>query len=153
MLTRAAAVLLCVLSAYLQSCSGDPLKGAIYITDGTANLELVAKVSDAAKHRPVVGATVTAIRSGRGTVLLASDSDAMPAPVATDASGRAVLFARFRFAASQDGSSVFVARSFLRVQAPGFRPAQVPISTIGRLDFAEQTPHYQATIPISLAHE
>ena len=153
MLTRAASVLLCILTAYLQSCSTDPLAGAIYIADGTADLELVATVTDAVSHRPVVAATVTAIRTGRGTTLLASDSTAMPPPVLTNSRGRAVLHAHFRMAADSSSTSVFVARSFLRVQAPGFSSIDVPISSIGRLDFAHKIKHYQATLPISLTHE
>ena len=153
MLTRTVIVLLCVLFAHSQSYSAAPLKGATYIADGTANLEVVVKVTNAATRKPVVGATITAIRSGRGTTLLASDSTAMPSPVQTDVRGRAVLHANFRSAADPSGYSIFVARSFLRVQAPGFRSSDVPISAIGRLDFAPKAKHCRATIPIALLHE
>ena len=153
MLTRPATVLLCVLSAHLLSCAANPYAGAIFISDGTANLEIVAKVTETATHRPVVGATVTAVRSGRGTTLLASDSTAMPPPVLTDARGRAVLRANFRSAADPSGASVFVARSFLRVQAPGFRSADVPIAAAGRLDFPLKAKRDRVLVPIALARE
>jgi hypothetical protein len=153
MLTRTVIVVVCALSLYSQSYSADPLKGSIYIADGTANLKVVAKVTDAATHKPVAGATVTAVRSGRGTTLLLSDSTAMPPPVKTDRHGHATLHANFRWAGVSSRSSVFVARSFLRVQAPTFHSIDAPISAIGRLDFAPKAKHYQVTIPIALAHE
>jgi hypothetical protein len=153
MLTRIAIVLLSVALLHLQGCSSDPLKDAIFIADGTATLEVVVNVTDAATRKPVSGATVSAIRAGRGTTLLASDSAAMPPPQKTDRGGRAVLHARFRMAASSDGSSVFVAQSFLRIQAPGFRSTDARISTIGRLDFARKIKHPQVTIPVALVPE
>ena len=133
--------------------SADPLKGAIFIADGTTNLGIVARVIDARTRKPVPDATVTAIRAGRGTTLLASDSTAMPLPIKTDARGRAVLHAHFRWAGSPSGSSVFVARSFLRIQAPGLRSTDARISAIGRLDFARKTKHPEVTIPVALVHE
>jgi hypothetical protein len=153
MLKRVSIVLLSVALSHLQGCSSDPLKGAIFIADGTANLEVVAKVTDAATRKPVFAATVSAIRAGRGTTLLASDSTAMPPPEITDRNGRAVLHANFRLAADSSGSCVFVARSFLRVRALGYRPSDVRISAIGRLDFARKTKHPAVTIPVTLVHE
>jgi hypothetical protein len=153
MLTRTIVILACVVVAQSVHGSADPWEGAIFIADGTATLAVRAKVIDARTRKPVVGATVTAIRAGRGTTLLASDSTAMPPPQKTDGRGRAVLHARFRMAASSDGSSVFVAQSFLRIQAPGFRSTDARISAIGRLDFPPKTKHPEATIPVSLVHE
>jgi hypothetical protein len=154
MLTRIVIVLLAILVAHSKSYSWEIPKGAAYIADGTANLEVVARVIDAATHKPVVGATVTEIRSGRGTLPFSDDdSAAMPPPTKTDVRGRAVLRANFRWAGVESGSSVFVARSFLRVRAAGFRSIQVRISAIGRLDFAPRTKHYRVTIPIALMHE
>ena len=152
MLKRTVILLLSVLGAHSVSAA-DPLEGAIFIADGTANLALVARVSDARTRAPLSGATVTAIRAGRGTTLLASDATAMPPPQKTDRRGRAVLHARFRMAADSTGSSVFVAQSYLRIQAPGFRSTDVRISTIGRLDFARKTKHPAVTIPVALVHE
>src|SRR5437868_12205977 len=119
MLTRIAITLLCVAVAQSVCGSADPLEGAIYVADGTANVTLVAQVTDAQTRKPVPGAMVTAIRAGRGTTLLASDSKAMPPPEKTDRRGRAMLRAHFRAAGDPSGRSVFVAQSFLRVQAPG----------------------------------
>lgn len=153
MLTRTVIILLCVLAARSDCYAADPLKGAIYIADGTANLALLARVTDARTRQPVSDATVTAVRAGRGTTLLASDSTAMPSPARTDLRGRAVLHTNFRCAGDPSGSCVFVARSFLRVQASGFRTSEIPISAIGRLDFAPKTKHYQVTLPIALARE
>ena len=133
--------------------AADPLKGAIYIADGTADLAIVATVTDGATRKPVASAAVTAIRAGRGTTLLASDSTAMPPPVFTDRHGRAVLHAHFRSAGDRDGYSVFVARSFVRVRAPGFHSAGLRISSIGRLDFARGTKNPRVAIPITLTHE
>ena len=152
MLTRAATVLLSVLGTLSHSYAADFGHAAVYIADGTANLALVALVSDARTRKPVPGATVTAIRAGRGTTLLASDSTAMSPPRKTDRRGRAALHAHFRYAADPSGGSVFVAQSFLRVGAPGFRSTDVRISAIGRLDFPPKTKYPQATIPVTLAH-
>jgi len=153
MLTRTVIALLGVLLTRSQCYSLGLPKGAAYIADGTANLSLVAKVTDAATRKPVIGATVTAIRSGHGTTLTSSDSTAMPPAIKTDVRGRAVLHANFRRASDPSGSSVFVARSFLRVQAPGFRSSEIPISAIGRLDFSPEPKHYQVIIPITLVHD
>jgi hypothetical protein len=153
MLTRTVVILLCVVVAQSVRGSAEPLGGAIYIADGTANLALIPKVIDGRTRKPVPDATVTAIRAGRSTTLLASDSTAMPPPRKTDRRGRAVLRARFRMAADSSGSSVFVAQSFLRIQAPGFRSTDARISTIGRLDFARKTKHPEVTIPVALVHE
>jgi hypothetical protein len=153
MLTRTVIVLLGVLLTQSQFYAADPFEGAAYIADGTANLAVVATVTDAATHKPVPGASVTAIRAGRGTTLLASDSTAMPPPVKTDARGNAVLHANFRWAGDSTGSCVFVVRSFLRVQAPGYRSTDVRISRLGRLDFAHETKHYEVSVPIALVHE
>src|SRR5205809_1433367 len=125
MLTRTAIILICVVVVRSGCRAADPLAGAIFIADGTANLGLVAKVSDARTREPVAGATVRAVRAGRGTTLLASDSTAMPRPKQTDRRGRAVLHANFRLAADSSGASIFVAQSFLRVHAPGFRSTDV----------------------------
>jgi hypothetical protein len=152
MLTRTVILLLSVLAAQ-SAWSADPLEGAIFIADGTANLVLVARVHDARTRKPVFGATVTAVRAGRGTTLLATDSTAMPPPRRTDPRGRIVLQARFRLAGDSSGYSVFVAQSFLRVQAPGFRSADVRISAIGRLDFARKSKHPEVMIPVGLVHE
>ena len=152
MLTRTVILLLSVLGAHSVSAA-DPLEGAIFIADGTANLALVANVSDARTRKPLSGATVTAIRAGRGTTLLESDSTAMPPPQQTDRRGRAVLDAHFRSAGDASGYCVFVAQSFLRVRAPGFRSTDIRISAIGRLDFARKTKHPEATIPVVLLHE
>jgi hypothetical protein len=116
-------------------------------------MTVVAKVTDAATRTPVAGATVTAIRAGRGTTLLSTDSTAMPAPLKTDVRGRAAFHVHFRSAGDPIGYSVFVARSFLHVQAPGFRPADVRISPIGRLDFARMSKHPEVAIPVKLVHE
>jgi hypothetical protein len=153
MLTRTIVVLACVAVAQSVCGSADPLEGAIFIADGTATLAVTAKVTDARTGKPVAGATVAAVRAGRGTTLLASDSTAMPPPQKTNGGGRAVLHARFRMAASSDGSSVFVAQSFLRIQAPGFRSTDARISTIGRLDFPAKKKHVEVTLPIALVHE
>jgi hypothetical protein len=152
MLTSTVILLLSVLAVHSAS-SADPLQGAIFTADGTANLALVARVRDARTRKPLSGATVTAVRAGRGTILLASDSTAMPPPQKTDRRGRAVLHVRFRLAGDPSGYSVFVAQSFLRVQAPGFRPTDVRISAIGRLDFARKTKQPEVTIPVALMHE
>src|ERR1700730_10962913 len=152
MLTRTVILLLSVLGAHPVSAA-QPLQGAIYIADGTSNLALVAKVSDARTREPLSGATVTAIRAGRGTTLLASDSTAMPPPQKTDRRGRSVLHAHFRSAGRPSGYSVFGAQSFLRVQAAGFRSTDVRISPLGRLDFAPKTRHCRVTVPIALVHE
>jgi hypothetical protein len=153
MLKRAVIILLCLAGAQSVSASADPLKGAIFIADGTTNLGIVARVIDTRTRKPVSDATVTAIRAGRGTTLLASDSTAMPPPQKTDRRGRAVLHARFRMAADSSGSSVFVAQSFIRIRAPGFRSTDARISTSGRLDFARKTKHPEVTIPVALVHE
>src|SRR5438045_9714498 len=121
MLRRVTIVLLGPALPHLQGCSSDPLKGAIFIADGTANLEVALNGTDAATRKPRSGAIVSAIRAGRGTTLLASGSTAMPPPETTDRNGRAVLHANFRLAADSSGSSIFVAQSFLRVRAPGYR--------------------------------
>jgi hypothetical protein len=152
MLTRTVILLLSVLGAHSVSAA-ETLQGAIFIADGTANLALAAKVSDARTRKPLSGATVTAIRAGRGTTLLASDSTAMPPPQKTDRRGRAVLHAHFRLAGDPSGYCVFVAQSFLRVQAPGFRPTDIRISAIGRLDFARKRKHPEVTIPVALLHD
>jgi hypothetical protein len=153
MLTRTVIILLCVVVARSVRGSADPLEGAIYIADGTANLALIPKVIDGRTRKPVSGAKVTAIRAGRGSTLLASDSTAMPLPQQTDRRGHAVLRAHFRSAGDPSGYSIFVAQSFLRVQAPGFRSTDIRISAIGRLDFARKTKHPEVTIPVALLHE
>ena len=152
MLTRIV-ILFALLLNTSQLYSANPSRDAIYIADGTQNLALVAKVTDAQTHKPVQNAIVTAIRAGRATTLLRTDSTVMPPPAKTDVQGHAILHANFRWVGVPSGSSVFVARSFLRVQAPGFYSTDVPISAIGRLDFAPKTKHYRVTIPIALAHE
>jgi hypothetical protein len=152
MLTRTVILLLGVLGAH-SAAAADPLQGTICVADGTANLALVAKVNDARTRKPLSDATVTAIRTGRGTTLLASDSRAMPPPQKTDRRGCSVLHAHFRSAGGPSGYSVFVAQSFLRVQAPGFRSTDVRISAIGRLDFARKTKNPGVTIPVALGHE
>jgi hypothetical protein len=129
------------------------VEGEIYIADGNSVLSVLANVTDAATHKPVVGATLTAIRAGRGTTLLPTDSTAMPPPAATNARGHALLHANFRWAGSQAGSSVFVEQSFLRVQAPGFRSTDVPISAIGRLDYPPKTMQPRVTVSVALVHE
>jgi hypothetical protein len=153
MLTRTVIIILCLAGAQSVCGSADRLKGAIFIADGTTNLGIVARVIDARTRKPVPDATVTAIRAGRGTKLLASDPPAMPPPQKTDRRGRAVLRARFRMAADSSGSSVFVAQSFLRIQAPGFRSTDARISAVGRLDFARKTKHPEVRIPVALVHE
>lgn len=152
MLTRTVILLLCVLGAPSVSAA-ESLQGGIYIADGTANLALVATVSDARTRKPLSAARVTAVRAGRGTTLLASDSTAMPSPQTTDRRGRSVLHAHFRSASDPSGYSVFVAQSFLRVQSPGFRSTDIRISAIGRLDFARKTKHLEVIIPVALVHE
>src|SRR5438067_6710081 len=127
MLTRIV-ILFAVLVTKSQLCSANPSRDAIYIADGTQDLALVAKVTDAQTHKPVQSAIVTAIRAGRGTTLLPTDSTAMPPPAKTDVHGHAILHANFRWVGVPSGSSVFVARSFLRVQASGFHSTDVPIS-------------------------
>src|SRR5436305_5527544 len=112
-------ILLAASLAHSHLYSADLSQDAVYITDGTANLALVASVSDARTRKPLSDATVTAIRAGRGTTLLASDSKAMPPPQKTDGRGRAVLHADFRYAGDATGDSIFVGQSFLRVQALG----------------------------------
>ena len=77
----------------------------------------------------------------------------MPRPKQTDRRGRAVLHAYFRLAADSSGASIFVAQSFLRVHAPGFRSTDVRISTLGRLDFPRKTEHPEVTVPVALVHE
>ena len=77
----------------------------------------------------------------------------MPPPKQTDRRGRAVLHANFRLAADSSGASIFVAQSFLRVQAPGFHPTDVRISELGRLDFPRRTKHPEVTVPVGLVHE
>jgi hypothetical protein len=152
MLTRTIILLLSLLAAHPAS-SADPFAGAIFIADGTAHLTLVARVRDARTRKSLSGATVTAVRAGRGTILLATDSTAMPPPQKTDHRGRALLHAHFRLAGDSSGYSVFVAQSFLRVQASGFRSTDVRVSATGRLDFARKTKHPEVTIPVSLIHE
>ena len=152
MLTRTATILAC--AAVVQSgCRADPWAGAIFIADGTADLTVVAKVTDSRTRTPITGATVTAVRAGSGTILLATDSTAMPPPKQSDRGGRAVLHANFRLAADSSGPSIFVAQSFLRVQAPGFHPRDARISGRGRLDFPPKTKHPEVTVPVSLVHE
>ncbi len=153
MLARIVVTLVVVLGAQSRMCSAGRPRGALYIADGTADVALVATVTDARTHQPVSGAVVTAIRAGTGTVLVPGDSPAMPPPVNTDFRGHAILHANFRYAADPMGSCLFVARSFLRVKAPGFRSKDVRISSIGRLDFAPEPKHYHVTIPIALMHE
>ena len=153
MLTRIVIVLLCVLGAQSGCQSTDPWKGAIYISDGTATLTLLVRVTDARSGQPVQGATVTAVRAGRGTTLLSSYSTAMPPPKNADRRGRAMLLADFRSAGDPSGYSVFVAESFLRVQAPGFDSSDVRISSLGRLDFTPKTKKSRVTIPVALEHE
>jgi hypothetical protein len=153
MLTRTVIVLLSLLVAHSQSSAADPWKGAIYIPDGTAKLVIVADVIDAVTRKPIPGATITAIRAGRGTTLLSTDSTAMPPPQRTNRRGRALLHANFRSAGDPSGYSVFVARSFLRVQAPGFRSTDVRISPLGRLDFAPKTKQSRVTITVALVHQ
>ena len=153
MLTRSAIILLCIAGVQSVCGSADSLEGVIFIADGTTNLGIVARVIDARTRKPVPDASVTAIRAGRGTTALVSDSTGMPPPQKTDRSGRAVLHARFRTATDSSGSSVFVAQSFLRIHAPGFHSTDVRISTIGRLDFARKTKHPDVTIPVALVHE
>jgi hypothetical protein len=155
MLTRAAIVLLGVFLAYSQSYSADPLKGAIYIWDGTSELAVVAHVTDSATHKPIPGATVWAVRvGGRNTEPLTHEyPTAMPPPQKTSRDGRAKLIAYFRAAGDPSGFSVFVGDSFLRVDAPGYQPKKVRISPIVRLDFPPKTEHCEVTIPVPLIRE
>jgi hypothetical protein len=128
-------------------------KDAIYIWDGTSELAILADVTDSVTHRPISGATVTAIRVGRDTEPLTREHPAtMPPPQKTSRGGRATLRAYFRAAGISSGFSVFVGDSFVRVDAPGYRSKDVRISPIVRLDFAPKTKHCQVTIPIALAH-
>src|SRR5438552_2339 len=108
--------------------------GIICVALGFALMFLGAEICRRADKR-----VVTAIPAGRGTTLLPTDSTAMPPPAKTDVHGHAILHANFRWVGVPSRSSVFVARSFLRVQASGFHSTDVPISAIGRLDFAPKT--------------
>src|ERR1043165_5421097 len=105
--TRPVMLPLCLALVQFGCRAADPFAGARFIADGTENLTLIAKVIDARTRKPVAGATVRAIRSGRGTTLLETDSRAMPPPMQTNIHGQAIVHARFRFAADPSGYSVF----------------------------------------------
>lgn len=129
-------------------------EGGIYIWDGTSELAIVTDVTDSVTHRPIFGATVTAIRVGRDTEPLSDDHPAtMPPPQKTSRGGRATLRAYFRAAGISSGFSVFVGDSFVRVDATGYQSKEVRIAPIVRLDFAPKTEHCEVTIPIALTHQ
>jgi hypothetical protein len=127
----------------------------IYIWDGTSELAMLARVTDAVTHKPISGATVGAVRvGGRNTEPLTPEHPtAMPPPQKTGRDGRVKLVAYFRAAGSADGFSVFVGDSFLRVDAPGYRSKEVRISPIVRLDFAPKTKHCEVNLPVGLTHQ
>jgi hypothetical protein len=129
--------------------------GDIYIWDGTSELAMLARVTDAVTHKPISGATVAAVRvGGRNTEPLTPEHPtAMPPPQKTGRDGRVKLVAYFRAAGSADGFSVFVGDSFLRVDAPGYHLKKVRISPIVRLDFAPKTKHCEVNLPVALTHE
>jgi len=125
------------------------------IWDGTADLTMVAHVTDSVTHKSVSGATVRAVRvGGRNTEPLTDQHpSAMPPPQKTGRDGRARLVAYFRAAGDADGFSVFVGHSFLHVGAPGYRPQEARLSPIVRLDFPRKTKHCEVTIPVALTRE
>lgn len=127
----------------------------IYIWDGTSELAMIARVTDAVTHKPISEAAVHAVRvGGRNTEPLTNEHpSAMPPPQKTRRDGRAKLVAYFRAAGSADGFSVFVGDSFLRVDAPGYESKDVRISPIVRLDFPPKTKHCEVTIPVALTRE
>ena len=124
----------------------------IYIWDGTSELAMIARVTDAVTHKPISGAAVHAVRvGGRNTEPLTNEHpSAMPPPQKTRRDGRVKLVAYFRAAGSADGFSVFVGDSFLRVDAPGYQSKEVRISPIVRLDFPPKKKHCEVTIPVAL---
>jgi hypothetical protein len=129
-------------------------KDSLYIWDGTSELAMVTDVTDSGTHRPIFGATVTAIRAGRDTKPLTSEHPAtMPPPQKTSRGGRATLRAYFRSAGISSEFSVFVGDSFVRVDAPGYHSKDVRISPIMRLAFTPKTKHCVVTIPIALTHQ
>jgi hypothetical protein len=152
MLTRTAIALLGLFLPYSQSYSADPLKGAIYIWDGTSELAVIAHVTDSATHQSISGATVRAVRvGGRNTEPLTDEHpSAMPPPQKTGRDGRTKLLAYFRSAGDAEGFCVFVGDSFLEVDAPGYQPKKVRISPIVRLDFPSATKHCEVAIPVPL---
>jgi hypothetical protein len=127
----------------------------IYISDGTSELAMTARVTDAVTHKPVSGAAVQAVRvGGRNTEPLTNEHpSAMPPQRKTRRDGRVKLVAYFRAAGSAGGFSVFVGDSFLRVDAPGYQTKEVRISPIVRLDFPPKTKHCEVTIPVALTRE
>ena len=130
-------------------------KDAIFIWDGTSELAMLARVTDAVTHKPISGATVRAVRvGGRNTEPLTNEHpSAMPPPKKTGHDGGVRLVAYFRAAGSADGFSVFVGDSFLQVDAPEYASRRVRISPIVRLDFAPKTKHCEVTLPVALTHQ
>ncbi len=125
------------------------------IWDGTAELAMVAHVTDAVTHKPISGATVRAVRvGGRNTEPLTDrHPSAMPPPQKTGRDGRARLVAYFRAAGDAEGFCVFVGYSFLQVVAPGYRAKKARLSPIVRLDFPRKTKQCNVTIPVALIRE
>ena len=148
------AILLGVLATQPPLYSADPFPGT-YIWDGTSELAMAARVTDAVTHKPVSGATVRAVRvGGRNTEPLTSEHpSAMPPLQKTDRNGRARLVAYFRAAGDAEGFCVFVGYSFLQVEAPGYHPKKARISPIVRLDFPAKTKHCEVTIPVALTRK
>ena len=140
----------CVIIAL--SCVALAEDSEIYVWDGTAELAMVAQVTDSTSQKPVSGATVRAVRvGGRNTEPLTHDHpSAMPSPQKTGADGRATLVAYFRAAGDATGTSVFVGDSFLQIDAHGYESKKVRISPIVRLDFPPKKKQYEVTLPVSL---
>lgn len=134
------------------ACAKD---SGIYIWDGTSELAMLARVTDAVTHKPISGATVRAVRvGGRNTEPLTNEHpSAMPPPQKTGGNGRVRLVAYFRAAGDAEGFCVFVGDSFLQIDAPGYQPRRVRISPIVRLDFARKTKHCEVTFPVALTHQ
>lgn len=130
-------------------------KDAFFIWDGTAELRMIAEVTDALTHKPLCGATVRAVRvGGRNTEPLTNEHpSAMPSPRLTARNGRGTFVAYFRAAGDASGSSVFVGDSFLQVAAPGYQAKKARLSPIVRLDFPRKTKHYEVSIPVALSRE
>lgn len=130
-------------------------KDGIYIWDGTSELAMLARVTDALTHKPISGATVGVVRvGGRNTEPLTNaHPTAMPPPQKTGRDGRVRLVAYFRAAGTREGFCVFVGDSFLQIDAPKYQSQRVRISPIVRLDFAPNTKHCEVGIPVALTHQ
>ena len=127
----------------------------IYIWDGTSELAMLVRVTDAMTHKPISGAIVRAVRvGGRNTEPLTHEHPtAMPKPQKTGRDGSARLVGYFPAAGDAEGFCIFVGDSFLQIDAPGYQSRRVRISPIVRLDFAPKTGHCEVTIPVALTHQ